>query len=97
VLAIAGHGAAMGCHEALFTLGEAPEDRYPVAGEWLEAHGHAVSVEYDGSGGFARAQRERPEVMLLDIGLPDMDGHALARRLRASSDTAGAVRIALTG
>ena len=63
----------------------------------LEAHGHIVSVEYEGTGGFARALRERPEVMLLDIGLPDMDGHELARHLRASSDTAGAFLIALTG
>jgi signal transduction histidine kinase/ActR/RegA family two-component response regulator len=63
----------------------------------LEAHGHVVSVEYDGTGGLARALRERPEVMLLDIGLPDMDGHELARRLRASPDTANAMLVALTG
>ena len=63
----------------------------------LEAHGHLVSVEYDGTGGLARALRERPEVMLLDIGLPDMDGHELARRLRASPDTANAMLVALTG
>jgi len=63
----------------------------------LEAHGHAVSVEYDGTTGLARALREQPEVMLLDIGLPDMDGHELARRLRASPDTANACLIALTG
>src|SRR3546814_2828433 len=35
VLAIARAGAEAGCHEALFTLGEGPEDRYPVAAEWL--------------------------------------------------------------
>src|SRR6186997_2264665 len=35
VLEIARHGAAFGCHEALFTLGEAPEARYPVARAWL--------------------------------------------------------------
>ena len=63
----------------------------------LEAHGHAVSVEYDGTGGLARAVRERPEVMLLDIGLPDIDGHELARRLRASPETAHATLVALTG
>ena len=63
----------------------------------LEAHGHEVSVEYDGTAGLARALRERPEVMLLDIGLPDMDGHELARRLRATPDTANALLIALTG
>ena len=63
----------------------------------LEAHGHAVSVEYDGTGGYARALRERPEVMLLDIGLPDLDGHELARRLRTTPETAGATLVALTG
>ncbi|MGH8931481.1 MAG: 7,8-didemethyl-8-hydroxy-5-deazariboflavin synthase CofG, partial [Egibacteraceae bacterium] len=46
VLAIACRGAAAGCHEALFTLGEQPEERYPVAREWLEAHGYASTVEY---------------------------------------------------
>ncbi len=46
VLAIARAGVALGCHEALFTLGEGPEDRYPVAGEWLAAHGHATTVDY---------------------------------------------------
>ena len=63
----------------------------------LEAHGHAVSVEYDGTTGYARALRERPEVMLLDIGLPDIDGHELARRLRATPETMNAVLVALTG
>jgi 7,8-didemethyl-8-hydroxy-5-deazariboflavin synthase CofH subunit/7,8-didemethyl-8-hydroxy-5-deazariboflavin synthase CofG subunit len=46
VLAIARQGAAAGCHEALFTLGEAPEERYPVAREWLTANGHASTVDY---------------------------------------------------
>jgi FO synthase len=46
VLAIARAGARAGCHEALFTLGERPEERYPVAAEWLEAHGYASTVDY---------------------------------------------------
>jgi FO synthase len=46
VLAIARAGAALGCHEALFTLGEGPEDRYPVAAEWLAAHGYATTIDY---------------------------------------------------
>ncbi len=46
VLAIARAGAAAGCHEALFTLGEGPEDRYPVAREWLTDHGFASTVDY---------------------------------------------------
>ena len=46
VLAIARRGAELGCHEALFTLGEAPEDRYPDAAEWLARHGYASTVDY---------------------------------------------------
>ena len=46
VLAIARAGAAAGCHEALFTLGESPEDRYPVARDWLSEHGFASTVDY---------------------------------------------------
>jgi 7,8-didemethyl-8-hydroxy-5-deazariboflavin synthase CofG subunit len=46
VLEIARAGAAAGCHEALFTLGERPEERYPVAREALAALGHASTVEY---------------------------------------------------
>lgn len=43
---IAWAGAAAGCHEALFTLGEAPEARYEQARTWLAEHGYASTVEY---------------------------------------------------
>jgi FO synthase len=46
VLAIARHGAAAGCHEALFTLGERPELRYPAAASWLAANGYASTIDY---------------------------------------------------
>ncbi len=46
VLSIARAGQAAGCHEALFTLGERPELRYPVAAEWLAAQGYASTVDY---------------------------------------------------
>ncbi|MDE3085178.1 MAG: 5-amino-6-(D-ribitylamino)uracil--L-tyrosine 4-hydroxyphenyl transferase CofH [Acidobacteriota bacterium] len=46
VLAIAEAGAEAGCHEALFTLGEAPEDRYPVARAWLAERGHDSTISY---------------------------------------------------
>jgi FO synthase len=46
VLDIARRGAAVGCHEALFTLGEAPEERYPAARAWLEDHGYGSTVAY---------------------------------------------------
>jgi len=46
VLSIARRGAEAGCHEALFTLGERPEERYPLAAEWLAEHGYASTVDY---------------------------------------------------
>ncbi len=46
VLAIARAGAEAGCHEALFTLGEFPEDRYAVAADWLREHGFGTTVDY---------------------------------------------------
>ncbi len=46
VLAIASAGAKAGCHEALFTLGEQPEDRYPAAADWLAENGYESTVDY---------------------------------------------------
>jgi FO synthase len=46
VMAIARRGADAGCHEALFTLGEAPEDRYPAARRWLDEAGYGSTVDY---------------------------------------------------
>ncbi|MGH9045171.1 MAG: 5-amino-6-(D-ribitylamino)uracil--L-tyrosine 4-hydroxyphenyl transferase CofH [Acidimicrobiales bacterium] len=46
VLEIASAGAQAGCHEALFTLGERPELRYPLAARWLADRGYSSTVEY---------------------------------------------------
>ena len=46
VLAIAERGAALGCKEALFTLGDRPEERWPAAREWLDAHGYDSTLAY---------------------------------------------------
>ena len=46
VLDIARKGAALGCKEALFTLGDRPEDRWPQAREWLDAHGYDSTLAY---------------------------------------------------
>lgn len=46
VLDIARRGAAQGCKEALFTLGDRPEDRWPAAREWLDAHGYDDTLSY---------------------------------------------------
>ncbi len=46
VLDIARQGAALGCTEALFTLGDRPEDRWPAAADWLDAHGYDSTLAY---------------------------------------------------
>jgi FO synthase len=46
VLQIARQGAAAGCKEALFTLGDRPEERWPEARQWLEARGYASTLDY---------------------------------------------------
>ncbi|HSR70711.1 MAG TPA: 5-amino-6-(D-ribitylamino)uracil--L-tyrosine 4-hydroxyphenyl transferase CofH [Acidobacteriota bacterium] len=46
VLDLAGRGERMGCREALFVLGERPEDAYPEADRWLRRRGYASSIEY---------------------------------------------------
>ncbi|MDB5889754.1 MAG: hybrid sensor histidine kinase/response regulator [Polaromonas sp.] len=63
----------------------------------LQAKGHNVSKYQDSGSALRAAATERPEVFVLDIGLPDMDGFELARRLRASGTNDGAVLVALTG
>jgi PAS domain S-box-containing protein len=64
---------------------------------FLEALGHRCVVEHDSRSALERALRERPDVCLLDIGLPEMDGNELARRLRESPATAASLLVAVTG
>ncbi|WP_296950172.1 ATP-binding protein [uncultured Massilia sp.] len=63
----------------------------------LEADGHAVAVEHDPQAALARAAAFAPDACLLDIGLPGMDGNALARRLRAAPGGARLTLVAVTG
>jgi signal transduction histidine kinase/ActR/RegA family two-component response regulator len=63
----------------------------------LEASGHRVSVEHGSRRALERARIEAPQVCLLDIGLPEMDGNKLAQALRSMPETATAVLIAITG
>lgn len=46
VIAIADAGRRAGCKEALFTLGEKPEERYPVVKDWLEERGYRSTLDY---------------------------------------------------
>jgi CheY-like chemotaxis protein len=63
----------------------------------LDAQGHRVRVESHPVQALAAARQDPPQVFILDIGLPEMDGYELARRLRADPATGNALFIALTG
>lgn len=66
-------------------------------GELLELWGYQVAVAFEGVQALNLARQFRPQVALLDIGLPGMNGYEIARRLRQELDTHGTFLIALTG
>ena len=63
----------------------------------LEAAGHEVIVANEGREAIGASKAAAPDVFVLDIGLPDIDGREVARNLRAQPETSQAVLIALTG
>jgi PAS domain S-box-containing protein len=63
----------------------------------LEMAGHDVRAANDGNTAYEMAMDFRPDIVLLDIGLPGMNGYELAGRLRRSPELAGSTLIALTG
>jgi signal transduction histidine kinase/ActR/RegA family two-component response regulator len=58
-------------------------DATRALGRLLRVMGHEVSVAHDGRSGIELAQRLRPDVILLDIGLPQMNGYSVAKQLRS--------------
>ena len=72
-------------------------DAAQMLGMCLEAAGHDVMIEYAPLPALERARLAQPEICVLDIGLPGIDGNELARRLRTHPETSGATLIALTG
>src|SRR5512141_1907249 len=63
----------------------------------LELSGHRVLVARDGISGIAKAHEVRPDIVLCDIGLPDVDGYEVARRIRADPSLGTTRLIALSG
>jgi CheY-like chemotaxis protein len=63
----------------------------------LELWKHEVRVVHDGLSALAAARECHPEVVLLDIGLPGLDGYQVAARLRGEADLAQPLLVAMTG
>ncbi|MES3020656.1 MAG: ATP-binding protein [Pseudomonadota bacterium] len=72
-------------------------DAAATLAQFLEDGGHAVRVAFDARGAMRMVCEAPADVLLLDIGLPDIDGYALARQLRCLTQCAHAVFIAVTG
>jgi CheY-like chemotaxis protein len=72
-------------------------DAADTLGNVLKMAGHEVQCVYDGPSALAAAERLCPDVILLDIGLPGMDGYEVARAVRADSACPVATLIAVTG
>jgi PAS domain S-box-containing protein len=63
----------------------------------LQFSGHEVQVSYDGLQGLEMARSHRPQIVLLDIGLPGMSGYEIAGHIRATSGLEKTLLIAMTG
>lgn len=112
MLALSARGARMGCQgegrrlEGLIAgpasgrrvlIVDDNRDGADALAALLELLCYRVETAYDGRGGLEAAIESRPDVAILDIAMPGMDGYALARRLRARPEGEGILLIALTG
>lgn len=85
ILRIAREGASLGCKEALFTLGDRPENRWPVARQWLDGHGYTSTLDYIG----AMAELVLTETGLLPHLNPGVMSFAELQRLRPVAASMG--------
>ena len=76
---------------------EDSEDSAESLAMLVRLQGHDARTAHDGREALAVADAYRPDLALIDIGLPDMDGYEVARRMRETPDLAGMVLVALTG
>jgi CheY-like chemotaxis protein len=72
-------------------------DAAEALGELVRDFGHEVVTAHDGAGALDHARVHRPDMVLLDIGMPVVDGYEVAKRIRGELCLGDAVLIALTG
>jgi len=72
-------------------------DAAEALGELLRDFGHEVATAHDGVQALDHARLHRPEIVLLDISMPEMDGYEVAKRIRGELSLRGALLVALTG
>ena len=72
-------------------------DAAEALGELLRDYGHDVATAHDGPQALDNARLHRPDIVLLDISIPEMDGYEVAKRIRSELGLGHALLIALTG
>ena len=90
-------GAARGATRRRVLIVDDLKDNAESLARILELMGHEAHVAYDGEEGCAAAERLRPEVVLLDIGMPRMNGYDACRRIRCQPWGRSMVMVAVTG
>lgn len=76
------------------------DDNHEVAdslAQWLSLAGHDVHTLYTGADAIAKVPEIKPQIILLDIGLPDTNGYEVAKKLRALPDVPPFTLVAVTG
>ncbi|GEJ58892.1 hybrid sensor histidine kinase/response regulator [Anaeromyxobacter diazotrophicus] len=89
--------AGAGARRRLVLVIDDNADAGQTLADLLELEGHAVHLACDGRSGVALARELRPDVVLCDIGLPDLDGYEVARTLRREEALRSTRLVALTG
>jgi len=92
-----GHNGNGKPHARKIVLVEDQADNRKMLTRWLQLKGHSVQNAPDGLAAVALIEREQPDVALVDIGLPKIDGYEVARRIRAGKSSSEMRLIALTG
>jgi CheY-like chemotaxis protein len=72
-------------------------DAAEALGELLRDYGHDVTTAHGGPQALDHARLHRPEVVLLDIGMPEMDGYEVAARMRSELGLGDTLLVALSG
>ncbi len=76
------------------------DDNHEVAdslAQWLSLAGHQVHTLYTGKDAIKQLPELQPDIILLDIGLPDLNGYEVAKKLRAVENVAPFILVAVTG
>jgi len=89
--------AIAACAGANVLVGDDNVDSAETLAEFLRMSGHEVRTAYDGPAALAAVSEWRPDMVLLDIGLPQMDGYQVAAVMRQNPKLQGLVIVALTG